>query len=684
MAEKTNTYDASSIQVLEGLQAVRKRPGMYIGGTGIAGLHHLIWEVVDNSIDEAMAGYCKNIDVTIHADGSVSVADDGRGIPVGKQKQTGKSALETVMTVLHAGGKFGGSGYKVSGGLHGVGVSVVNALSSYVRAEVRLDGKVYVQEFKDGGHPVGGLKTEGTSVGTGTTITFVPDPEIFEVIDFNYNTVLDRIRQQAYLTKGVKIKLTDERVGQCYAFYFEGGIKSYVDHLNRSKQVINEPIFYVEKQTDNTNVEIAVQYMDGFNDNVQTFANNIHTPEGGTHLTGFRTSLTRALNDYARSHSLLKDNEGNLTGDDVREGLTAVISVKLPNPQFEGQTKAKLGNPEIANIVQSVFTEYFSYYLEENPNEAKKIIGKCSLSARARMAARAARDTVIRKGVLEGMTLPGKLADCSSKDARISEIYIVEGDSAGGSAKQGRDRRFQAILPLKGKILNVERARMDRMLASDEIKALIIALGTGIGEQYDIAKLRYHRIIIMTDADVDGAHIRTLLLTLFYRHFPELIENGNIYIAQPPLYKIQKGKVKLYAHDDAEKEEILAEMAAGTKTKKTTGDGELLFDVKSIDTEPEEAEEADEEVEEIDESQEIPGEVKIPGVSIQRYKGLGEMNPEQLWETTMDPENRILLRVTAEDAEKADEAISILMGDEVEPRKRFIQTHAANVKNLDI
>ena len=678
MAEKKNTYDASSIQVLEGLQAVRKRPGMYIGGTGIAGLHHLIWEVVDNSIDEAMAGYCKNIDVIIRADGSVSVSDDGRGIPVDKQKQTGKSALETVMTVLHAGGKFGGDGYKVSGGLHGVGVSVVNALSSYVRAEVRRDGKIYVQEFKDGGHPVGGLKVEGTTDQTGTTISFVPDPSVFEVIDFNYNTVLDRIRQQAYLTKGVKIRLTDERVGSSYGFYFEGGIKSYVDHLNRTKQAINEPIFYVEKALDNVNVEIAVQYMDGFNDNVQTFANNIHTPEGGTHLTGFRTALTRTLNDYARSHSLLKDNEGNLTGDDVREGLTAVISVKLSNPQFEGQTKAKLGNPEISNIVQSVFTEYFSYYLEENPNEAKKIINKCSLSARARMAARAARDTVIRKGVLEGMTLPGKLADCSSKNAEVSELYIVEGDSAGGSAKQGRDRRFQAILPLKGKILNVERARMDRMLASDEIKALIIALGTGIGEQYDPGKLRYHRIIIMTDADVDGAHIRALLLTLFYRHFPELIQNGNIYIAQPPLYKIQKGKEKLYAHDDAEKAEILAEFEAkmNAKTK------DELFDIKEIGAKEEEVKEEVEEI--IDESSEIPGEVKIPGVSIQRYKGLGEMNPEQLWETTMDPENRMLLKVTADDAEKADEAISILMGDEVEPRKRFIQTHAANVKNLDI
>lgn len=687
MAENKNTYDASSIQVLEGLQAVRKRPGMYIGGTGIAGLHHLIWEVVDNSIDEAMAGFCKNIDVTIHADGAVSVADDGRGIPVGKQKQTGKSALETVMTVLHAGGKFGGSGYKVSGGLHGVGVSVVNALSSYVKAEVKHDGKLYVQEFKDGGHPVGGLKTVGPCSGSGTKITFVPDPEIFEVVDFNWNTVLDRIRQQAYLTKGVKIKLTDERIDSTYGFYFEGGIKSYVDHLNRSKQVVNEPIFYVEKSTDNVNVEIALQYMDGFSDNVQTFANNIHTPEGGTHLTGFRTALTRTLNDYARGHSLLKDSEGNLTGDDVREGLTAVISVKLGNPQFEGQTKAKLGNPEISNIVQGVFTEYFSYYLEENPNEAKKIIGKCSLSARARMAARAARETVIRKGVLDGMTLPGKLADCSSKNPEFSELYLVEGDSAGGSAKQGRDRRFQAILPLRGKILNVERARMDRMLASDEIKNLIIALGTGIGEQYDPSKLRYHRIVIMTDADVDGAHIRTLLLTLFYRHFPELIEGGNIYIAQPPLYKIQKGKEKLYAHDDAEKDEILEEMYNKYASKKGTTGGEVPFEVKEIGEESEledtEVTEADEEsTSDIDES--ISTEIKVPGVSIQRYKGLGEMNPDQLWETTMDPENRVLLRVTDEEAEKADEVFSILMGDEVEPRKRFIQTHAADVKNLDI
>lgn len=683
MADKKNTYDASSIQVLEGLQAVRKRPGMYIGGTGVAGLHHLIWEIVDNSIDEAMAGYANCVEVTIHTDGSVSVSDNGRGIPVGKQAQTGKSALETVMTILHAGGKFGGGGYKVSGGLHGVGVSVVNALSTYVRAEIRQNGKIWVQEYKDGGKPAGPLKSIGETKDTGTKITFLPDSTIFDTVEFNFNTVLDRIRQQAYLTKGVKVKLSDERNNECYAFYFEGGIKSYVDHMNRNKQVVNEPIFYVEKMIDNTNVEIAVQYTDGFTDNVQTFANNIHTPEGGTHLTGFRTALTRCINDYARKNNLLKDNEGNLTGDDVREGLAAIISVKLPDPQFEGQTKAKLGNPEISNQVANVFNEYFSYYLDENPNEAKKVISKCALSARARMAARAARDTVIRKGVLEGMTLPGKLADCSSKDASLSEIYIVEGDSAGGSAKQGRDRRFQAILPLKGKILNVERARLDRMLASDEIKALIIALGTGVGEQYDVSKLRYHRIIIMTDADVDGAHIRALLLTFFFRYFRELVENGNIFIAQPPLFKIEKGREKFYAHDEAELEEIMAELEQKAKDKKKPTD-ELAFEVKSIEPTEENTEESTEEETAPDAETEAVTHARIPGVRLQRYKGLGEMNPEQLWETTMDPENRILLKVTVDDAEKADETFTILMGDEVEPRKRFIQTHAADVKNLDV
>ncbi len=684
MTDKKTSYDASSIQVLEGLQAVRKRPGMYIGGTGVNGLHHLVWEVVDNAIDEAMAGYCDSIEVIIHDDGSVTVTDNGRGIPVEKHKQTGKSALETVLTVLHAGGKFGGGGYKVSGGLHGVGVSVVNALSTYLKAEVCVGGKVWVQEFKDGGKPVNPIKSVGTTDKTGTAITFMPDAGIFETTMFNFDTIIDRLRQQAYLTKGVKVKLVDERQNVSYAFYFEGGIKSYAEHLNRSKQAINEPVFYVEKIIDNVAVEISLQYTDGFSENVQSFANNIHTPEGGTHLTGFRTALTRTLNDYARKYNLLKAADGNLTGDDVREGLTAVLSVKLPDPQFEGQTKAKLGNPEITNIVSSVFSEHFGYYLEENPNEAKKIVNKCSLSARARLAARAARDTVIRKGALDGMTLPGKLADCSSKDPSISEIYIVEGDSAGGSAKQGRDRRFQAILPLRGKILNVERARMDRMLSSDEIKALIIALGIGIGDQYDISKLRYHRIIIMTDADVDGAHIRTLLLTFFYRQFPELFEKGYVYIAQPPLYKIQKGKEKLYAYNDADKEDILEEFAQKMKDKASTKINEAGFEVKTLDeTSDRELEEEIAEQEEQNE-EEAAISVKIPGVSIQRYKGLGEMNPEQLWETTMDPENRILLQVSVEDAERTDETFSILMGDEVEPRKRFIQTHAPSVKNLDI
>jgi len=638
LPDKKQTYDASAIQVLEGLQAVRKRPGMYIGGTGIEGLHHLIWEVVDNSIDEAMAGYCTTIEVIIHSDNSVTVGDNGRGIPVEKHKQTGVSALETVLTVLHAGGKFGGGGYKVSGGLHGVGVSVVNALSKHVRAEVRRDGKTYVQEYKDGGKPVAKLKMIGPAKNTGTTITFVPDAEIFETIDFDYKRVLDRLRQQAYLTKGVHIKLTDERTGDGYGYYFEGGIKSYVEHLNHNQDVINKNTFYVDKRINETNVEISIQYTNSYKENVQTFANNIHTPEGGTHLTGFRTALTKCIKDYAKKNGLVKEADGALVGDDVREGLSAIISVKLTDPQFEGQTKAKLGNPEIQNQVSSILNEYFAYYLEENPNEAKAIINKCLLSARARQAARAARDTVIRKGALEGMTLPGKLADCSSKDASKSEIYIVEGDSAGGSAKQGRDRNFQAILPLKGKILNVEKARIDKMLSSDEIKTLIIALGTGIGENYDISKIRYERIIIMTDADVDGAHIRTLLLTFFYRNYPEIIEKGFLYIAQPPLYSVDRGKKKEYAYTEKQKDELVKRL-------------EAISDKK---------------------------------INVQRYKGLGEMNPTQLWETTMDPENRVLLQVKADDAERANEVFSMLMGDAVEPRKKFIQTHAASVKNLDV
>lgn len=660
--DKSQKYDASKIQVLEGLEAVRKRPGMYIGGTGLEGLHHLIWEVVDNAIDEAMAGFCSEIVVTIHEDNSVSVSDNGRGIPVERHKQTGKSALETVLTVLHAGGKFGGEGYKISGGLHGVGVSVVNALSKYVKADVYRDGFHYIQEFKNGGKPVGPVKKIEKTDQTGTTITFVPDPEIFEEINFSNTTVLDRLRQQAYLTKGVHVKFCDERTNYSYAYYFEGGIKSYVEHLNRNKEVINRPPFYVEKQVDKTLIEVSIQYTNTYAENVRTFANNILTPEGGTHLTGFRTSLTRCINDYAKKYGLLKESEGSLTGDDVREGLSAIVSVKLPSPQFEGQTKAKLGSPEVQNQVSQVISEYFSYYLEENPNDAKNIIGKCALSARARVAARAARDTVIRKGALEGMTLPGKLADCSSKDPSKSEIYLVEGDSAGGSAKQGRDRTFQAILPLRGKILNVEKARIDKMLSSEEIKILIIAMGTGIGEQYDIEKIRYHRIIIMTDADVDGAHIRTLLLTFFYRNFPEIIEKGYLYIAQPPLYAVSKGKEKIYAYSDAQKDQIVEKLQAGKEK------------IEAMETEEGIAEEGEEET----------VKTKKPSINIQRYKGLGEMNPEQLWETTMNPETRILLQVTAEDAEKANEVFSMLMGDEVEPRKRFIQTHASAVKNLDI
>lgn len=692
MAEdkKKEKYDASKIHVLEGLEAVRKRPGMYIGGTGLDGLHHLIWEVVDNAIDEAMAGFCSEINVVIHKDNSVTVSDNGRGIPVGKQKQTGKSALETVLTTLHAGGKFGEGGYKVSGGLHGVGVSVVNALSTSLKAEVHREGKAWVQEYKNGGKPVGKVKSVGAAKDTGTIITFVADPTVFEEINFNYNTVLDRLRQQAYLTKGVHIKLLDERTGKSYGYCFEGGIKSYVEHLNHNKEVVNKPSFYVEKMIEKTSVEVAIQYTNSYTENIQSFANNILTPEGGTHLTGFRTALTRCINDYAKKSGLLKESDGSLTGDDVREGLSAVISVKLPNPQFEGQTKAKLGNPEVQNQVSSVLSEYFSYYLEENPNDAKNIVAKCALSARARLAARAARDTVIRKGALDGMTLPGKLADCSSRDASKSELYIVEGDSAGGSAKQGRDRTFQAILPLRGKILNVEKARIDKMLSSEEVKTLIIALGTSVGEQYDISKIRYHRIIIMTDADVDGAHIRTLLLTFFYRNFPDIIENGYLYIAQPPLYAITKGKEKHYAYNDAEKDALVAKLQSLKATKAS--------DQRPVTSDQEEIEEGftDKQTELLEslgaesaesESSELEAqspEQKTKGMTIQRYKGLGEMNPEQLWETTMNPQSRILLQVTSEDAERADEVFSMLMGDAVEPRKKFIQTHAAKVKNLDV
>jgi len=634
-------YTAKHITVLEGLEPVRKRPAMYIGGTGLEGLHHLVWEVVDNAIDEAMAGFCDTIEVELLSENRVYVKDNGRGIPVDIHSQTKKSALETVLTTLHAGGKFGGGNqaYKVSGGLHGVGVSVVNALSIYMKAEVFRDGKIYTQEYKRG-KASSALKTAGKSSEKGTAITFEPDARIFGERDFSVETILNHLRQQAYLTKGVTITFCDRRKDleikpeNCYTFYFEGGIQSFVRHINKNKTVFNDPPAYFEKDADKIQVEVAIAYTDDYNEHVFSFANNIHTAEGGTHLTGFKSALTRALNDYARKNDLIRGEESVLSGDDTREGLTAIISVKLPEPQFEGQTKARLGNPEIKNIVEQAVLEGMGFWLDEHPADGRKIIEKCSLSLRARLAAKAARETVIRKGALEGMTLPGKLADCSTRDPKKSELYIVEGDSAGGSAKQGRDRTFQAILPLRGKILNVERARLDRMLSSEEIKALIVALGVGIGEVINMAKLRYHRIIIMTDADVDGSHIRTLLLTLFFRHFPDTIKSGNLYIAQPPLYALTKGKEKVFAYNDVQKDKL----------------------VKKI------------------------GE----GVQLQRYKGLGEMTPVQLWDTTMNPDNRVLLKVTIDDAEKADEIFAMLMGDEVGPRKRFIQTHAKYVKNLDV
>jgi len=675
MPGKRNAYSADQIQVLEGLDPVRKRPGMYIGTTDVRGLHHLIWEVVDNSIDEAMAGHANQILVTVNEDNSVTVADNGRGIPVDKHKQTGVSALETVLTTLHSGGKFGGedSGYKVSGGLHGVGVSVVNALSTKLAVEVRRDGHIYYQEFKNG-KAVADVKVIGKTQSTGTSVTFWPDTKVFESTVFDLPTIQTRLRQQAYLTKGVTISLEDRRLklyeGKLpqghffkYRFYFEGGIKSYVKHLDQNKEAIGK-IVYIEKQEGHVNVEIALQYNQTYNENIIAFANNIHTTDGGMHLTGFKSALTRTVNAYARSKGFLKEKDENVTNEDVREGLTCVISVKLPDPQFEGQTKGKLGNPEVRTIVESVFNEKFMEFLEENPNDAKNFVAKTMLAARARLASRAARDTVLRKGALEGAALPGKLADCSSQDPSESELYIVEGDSAGGSAKQGRDRYFQAILPLRGKILNVEQARLDKMLANNEIKNLIIACGTGIGETFDITKARYHRVVIMTDADVDGSHIRTLLLTFFYRYFKPMIEAGYIYIAQPPLYKVSRGKEAHYAYTDEDKAAILKKL--GIK-------GE-------IQEEPEEGEEVAEA--EGEEAAEKKG--KTPKVSIQRYKGLGEMNPEQLWETTMDPARRTMMKVTIDNAEAADAIFDCLMGPEVPPRRKFIQTHAKKVKNLDI
>ncbi len=663
--ENKSEYTAKQITVLEGLAPVRKRPGMYIGNTAEDGLHHMLWEVVDNGIDEAMAGHCDTITVRLLTDRIVEVSDNGRGIPVERHKQTRKSALETVMTILHAGGKFGEGGYKVSGGLHGVGVSVVNALSSWMKAEVKRDGKIWVQEYKRG-KTQGKVKAIGKTKESGTTITFEPDAEIFTVLDFKLDRILEHLRQQAYLTKGVTIRVEDHRQKGLvvpYSFHFEGGIASYVRHINENKETKNQEVFYIERAINDINIEISLQYTDDFRETVFGFANNIYNPEGGMHLIGFRTALTRTLNSYARKKEILKEKEENLSGDDVREGLTAIISVKLKNPQFEGQTKAKLGNAEVKTAVDSIFTDNFTTFLEEHPKDAEAILGKCILAARARVAAKAARDSVLRKGALEGLTLPGKLADCSSRRPEDSELFIVEGDSAGGSAKQGRNREFQAILPLRGKILNVEKARLDKMLSNNEIKSLVIALGTNIGDQFDISRLRYHRIIIMTDADVDGAHIRTLLLTLFYRYFREIVDKGHLYIAQPPLYSVHIGKELKYAYTDAELEKVQKEMLQTRQSKPA----------KAKKTKAKTASE--------DETAEIETTVSA---SIQRYKGLGEMNPDQLWKTTMDPAQRILKKVTIDDVQSADETFTVLMGSEVAPRKKYIQTHAKSVKNLDI
>ncbi len=630
-------YNAASIQVLEGLEAVRRRPGMYIGSTDDRGLHHLVWEVVDNSIDEAMAGHATTILVTIEADGTVEVQDDGRGVPVGKHS-TGKDALEVVHTVLHAGGKFGGGGYKVSGGLHGVGVSVVNALSAWMRVESARDGAVYTQEYARGKPTMPVKKIGPAGQRRGTLTRFRADTEIFETTEYDFETISQRLRESAYLTKGVWITLRDARIDRERSFYFEGGLVSFVRHLNRNKEALHHRPIYCEKKEGSTAVEVALQYNDTYTETVLAFANNINTVDGGTHVTGFRAALTSSLNDWARRSGVLKDADGNLSGDDVREGLTAVISVKLTEPQFEGQTKAKLGNAEVKGQVQTALAEALNQHLEENPGDGRRIIEKCLTAARAREAARKARDLVIRKGALDGLSLPGKLADCQERDPARSELYIVEGDSAGGSAKQGRDRRFQAILPLRGKLLNVEKARLDKIVASENVRPLIIALGAGIegiGDSFDITKLRYHRIIIMTDADVDGAHIRTLLLTFFYRHMPQVIQEGYLYIAQPPLYRVSTGKVTKYAQSEAERDKIVKD-----------------FNVKNL--------------------------------SVQRFKGLGEMNADQLWDTTMNPETRTLLRVDGENAALADEMFTMLMGEKVAPRKDFIKAEARKVRNLDI
>ena len=635
LEENKITYDENQIQVLEGLEAVRKRPGMYIGSTSLRGLHHLVYEIVDNSIDEALAGYCKNIKIYIHKDNSITVKDDGRGMPVGIHPKMKKSTVEVIMTVLHAGGKFGGGGYKVSGGLHGVGASVVNALSEECDVTVTRDGEVWRQTYSRG-NVTSELVKIGTNNESGTTVHFKPDATIFEDTVYDFDTLSQRLRELAFLNKGINITLVDERNDVSESYHYEGGIKSFVSYLNRNKESLHEEPVYVEGIKDGISVEVALQYHDGYNENIFTFANNIDTVEGGTHLVGFKTALTRVINDYAKKFGHLKESDKNLSGDDIREGLTAVVSVKISEPQFEGQTKTKLGNTEVRGVVESIAGEGIAIFLEENPAVGKIIVEKALLASRARDAARKARE-LTRKSVLERNSLPGKLADCSSKDPKECEIYIVEGDSAGGSAKQGRDRRFQAILPLRGKIMNVEKQRLDKILGSDTIRSLVTAIGAGIGPEFDIEKIRYNRIIIMTDADVDGAHIRTLLLTFFYIYMRELVEKGHVYIAQPPLYKISKGKKEQYAYSDKESEIILEEFGG-----------------------------------------------KDSSVNIQRYKGLGEMNATQLWDTTMDPETRILLRADIEDAILADEVFTILMGDKVEPRREFIQKNAKKVSNLDI
>lgn len=654
-ANLNKDYDSAQIQVLEGLEPVRKRPGMYIGGTGVEGMHHLIWEIVDNGIDEALAGHATSVSVKLLADGGVTVVDDGRGIPTDIHPKTGKSTVETVLTVLHAGGKFGGGAYKVSGGLHGVGSSVVNALSTKLLVTVRQGGKEYHQEYERG-VPKTDLKVVGKTDRTGTEITFYPDDTIFETVVVNYETVLNRLRHAAYLTKGIRTSLEDERTGERYSFYFEGGIQSYVKHLNHGKDVVDEDVFYVDKTVNDTQIEIALQYADVYNETIKAFANNVFNPDGGTHLTGFRAALTRVVNDYARKNGLLKEKDENLSGEDTREGLTAVILVKLPDPQFEGQTKNKLGNPEIRGYVEQVLAEYLNYYLEEHPGIAKKVIGKALLAARARKAARAARENILRKGVLDGASMPGKLSDCSSKDPASSEIYLVEGDSAGGSAKSGRDSKTQAILPLRGKVLNVERARLDKMLANNEILSLIKALGVGIEDSFDVSGLRYHRIIIMTDADVDGSHISTLLMTFFFRYMKAVIDGGYVYLAKPPLFELVKPgrKSSVFIYDEVELDKVLDETIAKRKAEGAA-------------------------VSETDERYKQAGFVEQ-----KRYKGLGEMDAEQLFETTMSPEKRVLVQVKIEDAEKADSIFNKLMGSEVEPRKAFIQANAKFVKDLDI